>query len=180
VKTFPKEVDDLWDIIRYRYTFAVKRDSHYLNWKFVKQPHINFQKYLVYHEGRLAGILVFRKAKDRELSIGIISEFYTDQGSHFLGEMLHFAISKLYRQGASMIQCVSSTRERSHILSSFGFIPLKTFRGAFSFLTDVAHYTNVVKNGQWLITLGDHDLDEYGKKYHPSLLSLLRALLGKN
>jgi hypothetical protein len=63
IDSFNEEATDLWEQVKDRYSLAVRRDAKYLNWKFVDQPHINYQKYLVYKKTSLCGILVFRLGK---------------------------------------------------------------------------------------------------------------------
>ena len=46
VDYFDETATHLWEDIRKKYSLSVRRDSLYLNWKFVKQPHINYQRFL--------------------------------------------------------------------------------------------------------------------------------------
>lgn len=180
VNFFPKEVDALWDEIKKQYSLAVIRDSKYLNWKFVEQPHVSYQRHLVYIGAKLCGVLVFRKGQPPELPVGFISEFFTSQSSDVLRQMLTFAISKLYRQGASMIRCSSSSVEPSNVLSSLGFIKIQRLLAAFSFCSENSNFfEDVTLKGEWLMGLGDQDLDEYECASHPSLRSLVKVLLGR-
>ena len=180
VGSFNEEVTALWEQIKGRYSLAVRRDAKYLNWKFVDQPHINYQRYLVYKGGVLCGVLIFRLGKDPELPIGIISEFFTNQNTEVLQEMLAFAVTRLYRQNALMIQCSSSTDERSKILRSMGFIPIRKDLSTFSFIgkNGDALQQKAFK-GDWLVGLGDHEHDEYPRISHPSLYSLVKILFGR-
>ena len=180
VDSFNGEVTVLWEQIKGRYSLAVRRDAKYLNWKFVDQPHINYQRYLVYKSGALCGVLIFRLGKNPELPIGIISEYYTNQNAEYLREMINFAVEALYKQGALMIQCSSSTSERAKILQSMGFIPTRKDMSTFSFIGNNAEtLREKALNGNWLMGLGDHEHDEYPRTTHPSLYSLVKILFGK-
>lgn len=177
---FNEEATGLWEQVKDRYSLAVRRDAKYLNWKFVDQPHINYQRYLVYKKASLCGILIFRIGKDPELPIGIISEFYTNQNMKVLREMLDFAVTSLYKQGALMIQCSGSTDERSSILKSLGLIPIRKDLSSFSFIGNNAdNLQQKALKGDWLMGLGDHEHDEYPRISHPSLYDLVKIFAGR-
>lgn len=177
VNFFPEQVDELWDEIKAHYSFAVFRNSKYLNWKFVSQPHLSYQRYLVYKGSKLCGILIFRCGHAPELPIGTISEFYTNQGPEILRQMVNFAVKKLYQQGSLMIQCASSTAERSKVLSSIGFIPERKNLSTFLFSPDKdCDFADIAVKGDWLMGFGDGDFDAYGRASHPSLGALLKIL----
>lgn len=176
---FPDEVNELWDEIKHRYSLAVVRNSTYLNWKFVLQPHTSYQRYLVYKK-KLVGILIFRRGEHPELPIGIISEYYTSQGPDVLRQMLTFAVSRLYDQGCLMIKCSSSTEERSSLLSSIGFFPIRKHLSTLSFSpSNTDAFTEIALKGDWLMGLGDQDCDEFPRAFHPSLRSLIMAFFGR-
>jgi len=180
VSFFPKEVDSLWNDIKEKYSLAVIRDSRYLNWKFVEQPYVSYQRYLAYMGTKLCGVLIFRKGRPPELPVGFISEIFTSQSSDILRQMLSFAVSTLYRQGSLMIRSSSSTEERSRVLSSLGFNPIQRLLPAFSFNLDNAGvFADIALKGDWLMGLGDQDLDEYMKASHPSLKNLISVILGR-
>jgi hypothetical protein len=177
---FSEEVDELWNEVQSQYSLAVRRNSTYLNWKFVKQPHVSYQRYLVYQSAKLCGVLIFRKGQPPELPIGIISEFYTNQDAAVLRQMLCFAVYKLYQEGSLMIQCASSTEERFRVLSSMGFIPIRRLLPTFSLKSDYADaFTDTILKGNWLMGFGDHDCDQYPKISHPPLKNLIEVIFGR-
>jgi GNAT superfamily N-acetyltransferase len=172
IDVFPDTVNDLWDRIKFTYSFSTQRYSSYLNWKFVEQPYMDFHKYLVHRDGNLCGVLVLRK----DGPIGIISELYTSEEPTVMDAMLDFAMRSLYEQGSFMIQCIGSSKTYRRLLRRFGFITMEDFYGAFCLLPENKRFDASIRDNDWLISFGDHDLDEYGRTGHPSLLSLLRML----
>lgn len=177
---FPRQVDELWNEIKDQYSLAVIRDHRYLNWKFVNQPHVSYQRFLVYKSSKLCGVLIFRLGQPPELPIGIIAEFYTNQESEILRQMLSFAVSELYRQGSLMIHCSVSTAERSKVLSRMGFIPIRKLLPTFFLGSDSeSFYADIAAKGDWLMGFGDQDFDEYRKASHPYLKDLIKASFGR-
>ena len=179
VDYFDDTATHLWNNITKKYSLSVRRDATYLNWKFVKQPYINYQRYLVLDSGELCGILIFRLGKEPEIPMGIISEVYTDRGKTVLKEMLAFAIKSLYDQGALMINCASSSKELSEILTHFGFRPYQYFVPVFLLEEKKNSLQQQALSGEWLMSLGDQDLDEYPHAGQPSLNQIVQIIFGK-
>lgn len=177
VDSFDETATKLWDIVSKRYSFAVRRDSEYLNWKFVKQPHIKYQRFLVLDDGALCGVLIFRLGQKPEVPIGTIAEVYTSRGESHLREIIAFAVRSLYEQGALMIRCASSTEELSKILSKMGFRALQYYVPLFRLKNSLLQ--NKALSGRWLLSFGDQDLDEYPHAGQPSLKEVIQVFLGK-
>ena len=178
VDCFDEKATLLWENIRQKYSLAVRRDSSYLNWKFVQQPHINYQRFVVLDKGELCGILIFRIGKEPEIPVGIISEVYTDKSRAVLKEMLAFAVKSLYDQGAQMIKCASSSKELSKILTHLGFRPYQYYVPLFLLKDNKFFLQKQALSGEWLLSLGDQDLDEYPHASQPSLKQIVQIIFG--
>ena len=179
VDCFDETATLLWENIKNRYSLAVRRDSSYLNWKFVKQPHVNYQRFIVLDNGDLCGIVIFRLGKEPEIPIGIISEIYTDRGSEVLKVMIDFALRTLYGQGALMVQCASSSVSLSRILDQFGFRAIEYYVPMFRIKDEDLTLQQEALRADWLMSLGDQDLDEYPHACQPSLKQLFQVIIGK-
>ena len=179
VDYFDEAVSRLWENIGKKYSLAVCRDSTYLNWKFVQQPNINYQRYIVLDKGQLCGILIFRIGEEPEIPVGTIAEAYTSKGSAALKEMIAFAIKSLNDQGALIIKCTSSTAILSEILVDLGFRSFEYYVPVF-LLNDknwLLHQRAL--EGEWFLSLGDQDLDEYPRASQPSLKQIIQVISGK-
>lgn len=58
--SFNHAADDLWELVRSRYCFAVVRDAAHLNWRYVARPGGRFRILGAWHGDRLAGYCVYR------------------------------------------------------------------------------------------------------------------------
>ena len=179
VDYFDETATNLWDIIGKKYSLAVRRDSSYLNWKFVKQPHIIYQRFIVLDNGKPCGILIFRLGQEPEIPVGTIAEAYTNRSNSVLKEMISFAIRSLYNQGALMVRCASTMKELSDILSYYGFRPYQHFVPLFLLEDNKAYLQKQALNGEWFMSLGDQDLDEYPHAGQPSLNQIVKIIFGK-
>lgn len=179
VDCFDETATRLWENIRKKYSLAVRRDSTYLNWKFVQQPNINYQRFIVLDNGELCGILIFRLGKDPEIPIGMISEVFTDRGNEVLKTMIAFALSSLSDQGALMIQCASSSAAMSQILAQAGFRAIEYYVPMFRIKEENFSLQQTALRAEWLMSLGDQDLDEYPRAGQLSLKQILQVIFGK-
>jgi hypothetical protein len=179
VDCFDETATQLWKNISKRYSFTVRRDCTYLNWKYVQQPNINYQRYVVLNNSDLCGILIFRLGKEPEMPIGTIAEAFTDQDDGILKKMIDFAFKSLYDQGAMMIRCASTTTTLSKILINFGFRPFKYHAPVFLLKGKNCLLQQGALKGEWFISLGDQDLDEHPRARQPSLKQIIQVISGK-
>jgi hypothetical protein len=123
--------------------------------------------------------LIYRLGEEPEIPIGTIVEAFTDQGSAVLEEMLAFALKSLNDQGAFIIKCASTTAILSDILVNLGFRPFEYYVPLFLLNDKDCSLQQSALNGDWFMTLGDQDLDEYPRASQPSLKQIIEVISGK-
>lgn len=160
VSRFGPEADQLWETCRSEYNFCVERTSTYLNWKYVDQPHISYNRFYAYKNDRLAGLIVFRVCQPPEPRLGVIAELlcapgYEHTGSDFIG----FAVKKLYQKNVSGIYCASALPGHQKDMANHGLLSLSKEEMCLFDRKQNAHSGN----RQWhaLLAKGDHDWDQY-------------------
>jgi hypothetical protein len=179
VDTFDDKVDELWDRCRSRYNLSIRRDSKYLNWKFVDQPHLNYQKYLVYKNNSVYGVLIFRIGEPPEIPVGVIAELYTDDGKNIL-TILNYAENELKRQGATMIRCGASEPTLKHCLESMGYKNILVEAPVVRLPNEIDKKDyDAILDGVWLMSMGDHDIDIRLLNHQPNFSDIIRLLIGK-
>ncbi|MBU2482300.1 MAG: hypothetical protein KJ760_14525, partial [Proteobacteria bacterium] len=181
-RKFGAEVDAFWNLCRQNYSFSVCRDSQYLNWKYVLQPDLQYLKYLVYDNDKICGILVYRICKSPESPIGVICECLSISANdgNLIRAMLNFAETDMIKSGAQMYKCGASSRELSNFLEQHGFQKIRTHVPVIyidSKLRDI-NYNEVLK-GNWLMSIGDHDMDQFFKHEQPIFPDIVKILLNK-
>jgi hypothetical protein len=177
VEVFGEEVDQLWDRCRNRFKLSIRRDSKYLNWKFVNQPYLNYQKYLIYKEGKIYGVLIFRIGEPPEIPVGVITELYTDDDdSKDFFSILRYAENELTRKGATMIRCGTCESALKKCLESLSFrkilVEIPVVRLPEGINDDIF-------KGPWLMSMGDHDIDIPLLNNQPGFSDIVQLLLGK-
>jgi GNAT superfamily N-acetyltransferase len=64
IKQFDERFTDLWTRVSGKFTFAVRRDAGYLNWKYVQPPHVRYHIAALVRGDRADGYLVYRHARE--------------------------------------------------------------------------------------------------------------------
>ncbi len=172
VNRFSNEVDRLWEQIRNNYGLTAIRDKNYLNWKYSDQPHMNYEKYIVQVKNEIKGVLILRKTN----KVGIISEIYNIGNNFLIDKMINFAIKTLSESKVNFILVSNSIDKELKAFYNHGFVLLKKNKGVFSLSKEFSNKKNLIEKKEWLISYGDHDLDEAGNSHQPSLLELVKTL----
>jgi|GEM_PF-1960930 len=183
VERFGEEADKLWQACRKRYTYAVPRTSQYLNWRYVEQPHTKHRRFLFRDQaGEVTGLLVFRLSQPPELPVGVITELLLRDDDLELGrQMLAFAEAQMRQAGMTQIQCGVNTEFMRRVMETEGF-RLFYVNVAMIFLSrELREHIPAEKilAGDWLMTLGDSDLDMVRRDNQPGFGFVMRVILGR-
>ncbi len=183
VERFDDTADRLWESCRGRYSYAVPRTSQYLNWRYVEQPHTVHRRFLFRDRaGQVAGLLVFRISQPPELPVGVITELLLKGEDLELGrQMLAFAEARLRQAGITQIQCGVNTDFMRRIMAAEGF-RLFYVNVAMIFLSKELRRripADRILAGDWLMTLGDSDLDMVRRDNQPGFGFIMRVIFGR-
>lgn len=161
VNRFGKESDELWSRLAPHYPMIVKRDSSYLNWKYVDQPEMPYENYLAMKQGRALGTVVIRRCKPPDPNVGIIADVIAlPNDSPTIKTLIAHAVERLSALGVVAIVAASSTPSLVRHYLDAGFViknkivPLFRCKGS-----PQAGLEFIAKN--WALSLGDHDWDQY-------------------
>ncbi|PLX86462.1 MAG: hypothetical protein C0618_08960 [Desulfuromonas sp.] len=178
---FGEETDLLWCRLVDNYSFAVERNSAYLNWKYVRQPNFDYHKVLALRNGEPVGLLVYRLSVSAEQRVGIISEcFSIGDNPAIHASLIALAMAEFDRNGIDLIKCGASTENQRETLKRLGFglvdIDVPVFH-----ISPQASGLNVdeIMARDWLLSLGDSDLDQIRPVQQPSFVEIVRVLKGK-
>lgn len=162
VEGFGPEIDALWDTLAPRFYAAVTRTSQYLNWKYVRQPHVKYSLLLAKRGERVCCYLVYRVGQPPERNVGLLADFLIDPADR-LGTraLLAEGIRRLEADGAKDIDAASTFVPYQEALESLGFRRMKEIFPMFHCKLDGADVDRAVLPGGWLLGRGDHDWDQY-------------------
>ncbi|HMB42129.1 MAG TPA: hypothetical protein VKM37_09130 [Balneolaceae bacterium] len=175
---FGQQAGQLWTACRDDYNFSVERTRTYLNWKYVDQPHICYERFYAYSKDRLAGLIVFRCCRPPEPGLGVISDLLCARGfENCAPRMLGFALEKLHQQNVAGIYMATASPDIENILQQYGFL---YFSNEVMCLFDRSQ-TAGTSNHAWraLLAKGDHDWDQYPLTRQMSVSEIRKTLKGR-
>ncbi|GAB4580928.1 MAG: hypothetical protein Fur0022_36730 [Anaerolineales bacterium] len=150
VERFGPEADALWQRLSPHFTALIRRDAEYLNWKYVDQPHVQYERYISEQ-----GYVIFRRARPPERNVGLILDVFANPAdTATLRALLGHAIVQLQAQGIAYLQAASTLPAIQQILTAWGFKPTKT-------VTPMIRATGAIPQTGWLLSKGDHDWDQF-------------------
>ncbi len=157
IKRFGTETDSAWKSIRKSIGWSVDRTSTLLNWKFLEQPFTRFQPFVVRVDSKPCGWFVLRCPDANESPLGIVSDLVlpTDE-PHITRAVIVEATCRLDEMGVLSTRIGSSSAMLYEVLESCGFRPLRCHEPLWHQTTPAAGSPETI-----LLTLGDHDLDQF-------------------
>ena len=60
---FDKQIDELWNNIHDKYTIILKRDSQYLNWRYIQRPDVDYIIFCAESRDKIKGYIVLKTDK---------------------------------------------------------------------------------------------------------------------
>lgn len=181
INRFGEASDRLWQRTREIYSFAISRNSIYLNWKYVHQPDLNYCKALATQDGEPVGLLIYRFPTGGEQQIGIISECFCHNDSWQLhAALITHAVEDFERHGISTIKCGASTKSQRKALRMLGFSLVDIDVPVFHLSPQELNLDlQTIMSKEWLLSLGDSDIDQIRTEHQPSFVEIVRLVFGK-
>jgi GNAT superfamily N-acetyltransferase len=78
IRHFDDGFNRLWERVRHRLAFAVRRDAAYLNWKYIQAPHVRYVVAALIRDGEAAGYAVYRHVQEPRGRVTLLVDFLTD------------------------------------------------------------------------------------------------------
>jgi len=159
---FPDGVNRLLEDLSRKFDAIIQRDCLYLNWKFVEQPHMNYQRFLARRDGEMSGYLIVRVGRPPEPRIGILADIFVDPlDDATLFSLLAYAISYFREEKVSEIHVASSVTEYQKKLEDLGFIKEREEIPMINMKSVPPLLKPLIDSGTWFFGTSDHDFDQY-------------------
>jgi hypothetical protein len=78
VRRFGRDIDQLWERVAPRLDLAVRRDSAYLNWKYIEPPHVRYSVAVLRRDEEPHGYAVYRHLREPQGRVTQIVDFLVD------------------------------------------------------------------------------------------------------
>jgi GNAT superfamily N-acetyltransferase len=171
-------LDELWAQARSQFDFAVERSSAYLRWKYHNQPWVSYSAAFAMRGPKVVGLVVYRAGTPPEPRAGTIAELISVDNSPAVYEaMAKYAVRELEQRGANAVLAGASDTVQQQALRQVGFIEYgqqdPMVGGNQQLVSQVEASERV------MLSMGDHDVDQYPNMDMPSVLKLIAALLSQ-
>ena len=104
VDCFGADADAFWQAVSGQYQLLVRRDADYLNWKFVRQPHVRHVRFVIRQGGQPCGHLILRRCTPPEPNVGLIVDlFAVPTAAEVIRAATAFAVEWFLRTGTTVI-----------------------------------------------------------------------------
>jgi GNAT superfamily N-acetyltransferase len=158
--SFSADFDRLWERARGSYRMCVRRDAAYLDWKYRRCPHKQYDVRAAFRGDTLAGYAVSRHEDYRGLRLGWIIDVFADSGDHAAKHALLGAVlDEFQARGVARAQAFSLGAPLADDLRRRGFretaSPMQ-----FCVRSRVGGDEDVLGDrGSWHVVFGDSDMD---------------------
>ena len=162
VDRFDESVTRLWERVRPRFAFAVRRDAAYLNWKFVDAPHLQYLFATVVRDGDTHGYVAIRHAEQEGLRVTIVADFLGDpEEPAAFRALLRWVDREALAARSDLIRVITTHEGFLRSFRSAGYVdrdPAMRFVAKINALDVPASYYDSAAD--WLVTVGDSDSDQ--------------------
>jgi len=160
VARFGPEADLLWDRISPHYPVLSRRDSQFLNWRFVDCPTLKYRRFLAYQSDEPVGYLVLRSTEPEELRQGVIVDiFAAPDRTDVLTGLLSHAVAT-FRGQVATIECGTSSPAIQRALLDAGFFRVRTHLPTVVVAASPLRAEVEAQKDAWFLSKADHDWDQ--------------------
>jgi GNAT superfamily N-acetyltransferase len=161
IRRFGEEFTLLWKRLAPKFDFAVKRDTAYLNWKFVDPPHVRYSAVALRRGDDLHGYAIYRHIQEPRGRVTLLVDFLVDPGDDLGAKtILRWIDNEARAADSDKIRVFAMHEGFRRIMKRSGYFQVKSTMEFTAKINAVElpsdFYTNT---GQWHVTLGDSDQD---------------------
>ena len=161
VYRFGGEFDALWERLASRFTFIVRRDAPYLNWKFLETPHIRYSIAALKRGADLHGYAVYRHVREPRGRVTLLVDFLVDpEDAPGMQTLLRWVDREARAANSDKIRAFSTHGGFCRVMKRAGYFQVKStmeFTAKINAIdVPAAFYQDT---SAWHVTLGDSDQD---------------------
>ena len=161
VRQFDDRFTRLWERVRDKFAFAVRRDAAYLNWKYIQPPHVRYSVGVLERGSEVAGYVVYRHVVEPRGRVTLLVDFFADPDDQSAVLTLLRWIDREARAADSDKIRTFSMHDtfRKHLRKS-GYYSVKSTMELVAKINAIDVPASYYKDtSRWHVTLGDSDQD---------------------
>lgn len=161
VRHFDASCDALWDKVAARFDFIVRRDSAYLNWKYINAPHVRYSVAVLDRDGATAGYIVYRHVQEPRGRVTIVVDWLTDPADTTgLLTLLRWVDREARAADSDKIRAFAMHAGFRKLLRQSGYFAVKSTMEFVAKVNAVDMPSSFYEQTDgWHVTLGDSDQD---------------------
>ena len=161
VRRFSRDIDALWERVAPRLDLAVRRDSAYLNWKYVEPPHVRYAIAILRRDDEPHGYAVYRHLREPQGRVTQIVDFLVDpDDERGLKTLLRWIDREARAEDSDKIRSYVQHARFRRVLRRSGYFVVKSGMLLNAKVNAVQVPRDFYEeNDGWHFTLGDGDLD---------------------
>lgn len=161
VRRFGRDIDRLWERVAPRLDLAVRRDSTYLNWKYIEPPHVRYSVAVLRRDDEAHGYAVYRHLREPQGRVTQIVDFLVDpEDERGWKTLLRWIDREARAEDSDKIRCSVLHAKYRRVLRRSGYFAVKSQVHLNAKVNAVKVPAEFYENTEgWHFTWGDSDLD---------------------
>jgi GNAT superfamily N-acetyltransferase len=162
VDRFGPEVNTFWEKVSHFFYAIIERKDGYLNWKYIQQPFVHYQKCMAMRKDDIVGYIIFRLGSPPERNVGIIADLLAAPDEpDTIRALYSYAIKWLKIAGAKDLLTATSVKAYQECLESLGFKKTREDVPMLHCKIEGLDCDRAHQPGSWFLGKGDHDWDQF-------------------
>jgi len=166
IKEIDSKFDDFWDKVKATHNIVLRRDSTYLNWRYLQCPEKHYRVYAAERKGEVLAWVMLRTMERFGLRNGIIADMlFLPEHEDISCALVHGACEELKKEDVDLIACSVPRQTRYFgVFRQCGFMPCpdklnpRDVYFIVYVLSDNVKRDIVSEASNWFVTWGDTDV----------------------
>jgi GNAT superfamily N-acetyltransferase len=158
---FDERFTTLWDRVKGKLAFAVRRDAAYLNWKYIQPPHVRYIVAVLERGSDVEGYVVYRHVQEPRGRVTLLVDFLADPDDpRAMTTLLRWIDREARAADSDKIRTFAINEAFRKSLRKSGYYSVKSTMEFVAKVNAVTVSPGFYKDtSRWHVTLGDSDQD---------------------
>jgi hypothetical protein len=122
IRRFDASFTPLWERVGPQFTLAVRRDTAYLNWRYIEPPHVRSSVAALRRDGRYDGYVVYRHLQEPRGRVTLLVDFLADPGDEMgFKTLLRWVDAEARHAGSDKIRCFATHAGFRRLMRQSGY-----------------------------------------------------------
>jgi GNAT superfamily N-acetyltransferase len=161
IRHFDERFTAFWDRVAPSFDLAVRRDSAYLNWKFIDPPHVRYSVVALKRDEEVGGYAVYRHLQEPRGRVTVLVDYLVDPSDEAgLETLLRWVDREARAADSDKIRLFSMHDRFRKVMRRSGYFNVKSTL-QFTLKVNAVEVAPdfYERTGAWHFTLGDSDQD---------------------